>query len=1065
MNKIKVLLLILVGCSVVGLAILVLLPGKSQNQQISSPSTPKASTGENIKQKTPNTQKLAISFQENGIQNGKIVGDLVIENKSDIAYADLYYDVILQKTDKYQQLQEKDKRVITIDEGDRLAYQELKLGNLMAKEKKVLPLSFSFPTNINNGRYNLRTILLENDGTPISGSLNTVSLLGTGEVLTLKNDSCEILTEGQTFKTGDGPNVNPNGLVQAKCTFTNMQKKDIAVVPNVTYGVRYVVGYPPSQKQQQLGQEPIVFKTNETKDVLVALPRTSTPQVYQAYLSLINGKKEQLSVYTVFRWVVRGPSAYIRQSNLNQDYYGKGDTAKVSVSAGPSMDLYWRGDPKYKAPQGTDLTDAKLQVSLQSNGVECGKTLVDLPKGTSEGSWKTNGVPLTTNISVVKDCKNPVVLASVVSDNKTLATYKKPTVTNSNQTLFPTQLVVVILSILAVCAVAAYIITQKKKNVSPAPMLTVFGLCFFTGYAVFFYLLNTIDVNAFSINPPGQGNSLYISNGHTSMRGTFWLDGSSATQIGTDRFAIHFWGEKGNDGCGNNRNGYRISNFIGDATGGDGSFNTNNLRIENPNGDGNDFNITDNTEIRSISSVNNSSMSFDYTIVKDGGFDRNTDKTLRLDVDGVTVETVDGTDYFDYSRQTVGYNHYADTSGGTTFPSCNCIGRVEIPIDYTPDHITTTLSGRVVDIDTGNGIGGVSIDLCALGTVTTGADGYFRKPNVAQGTDFCIRATEKDGYHNLTSNFEFQKAAMLDLFKSEDKVRDDAFDFAFTKNPTHAIACTTAVNLTWNTVPGANSYDVTVNGIKSTVTGTSKTIPVAPNTTYTWSVQAVVSGQACNSSAASTFVIDACATSALGPLVIDAALGSGGVRQGSPNTTAKYKTSGLRDNQGGSNYYNALDITQRASADDVLSSQVKLLGTAFTEQGFPLQPSPTPSYPSNLQGLMDSARAANGFVLVHAGSTCNSCSAPSVSGKSFEAGNHYVYFNNGTWTWSEALESSSNQFANSSLEVDVSDADDDLNATFLVFLLQPIGNHNWGTVSYMLDSANQEFIKNQDPTP
>lgn len=225
-----------------------------------------------------------------------------------------------------------------------------------------------------------------------------------------------------------------------------------------------------------------------------------------------------------------------------------------------------------------------------------------------------------------------------------------------------------------------------------------------------------------------------------------------------------------------------------------------------------------------------------------------------------------------------------------------------------------------------------------------------------------------------------------------------------------------------------------------------------PGKSYRWWVDAYNTG-----SVVSTDGPDfSCAGSpqdepSLGALRADANSAANAKRQGDSGTTATFKTSGLRTEEGGSSYYNSFIVSQYVEGD---ASKADLVGIGFTSKTSP------PS--GSLSSLIASANAVseqNGFILVRANKTTT------VNGKAFAAGQHYIYYKG---VWNDIPEGLNGYTNLNNITVKVIKSQDPTKTknnapTFSVTLHRGIGNHVWGTYGYLKPSSGSEIVAVRDP--
>ncbi len=428
-------LIILIPLILIAVAVAVFLYGPNkQSLYPSQGSGYKTASGSALQ--TPSTNNIKPSLKSTleiqSTSSGQIKGNLVVENKSSQPQAELYYDLFLRSPQTLGTQTTNGKTIVTTVKGPLSAYLESSSFQLQANEKKVLPISLTYSPNIKTATYQLQADIISKSGENLAVSSQNLSLSGSNKLLTINYDSCKVVTGGFKQNPGIGPNVNPGEIAGGECQVTNNSDQQINTQTSLVYGVRFIIGYPQSEKIKTDSQK-ITFAPHETKVVSFALPTSGVPQIYEAYASFDDETGNKLSSYTTFRWSIRGPSAYIFNALLDKNYYTQGDQAKVAGTASPSMDLFWRyiNPAKPNPKEGTDLKNAQLTVSIYSGVIKCGESSMGLPstEASNWGDFKIN-VPISTN------CLNPEVRASILEGTTSLATFSQK-VLSSTQTQTP----------------------------------------------------------------------------------------------------------------------------------------------------------------------------------------------------------------------------------------------------------------------------------------------------------------------------------------------------------------------------------------------------------------------------------------------------------------------------------------------------------------------------------------------------------------------------------------------------------------------------------------------------
>jgi hypothetical protein len=318
--------------------------------------------------------------------NGMVEGTLRITNPNGRSYGGLSYTQRLLGADIVQTKEVNGEEVTVISSGPLITYKNAPTFRLGAGQSIDFPIAVPYSTAVTSGIYFLQIAVSDNNAKLLGITKQPVELKGTGSFVRM--DTCFIVADGEKYSPAIGPNVKPKSPVYGTCEVTNPSSTELLVYPRSTYAVNQVVGHPDSEKKTVSSESSITIPAGGTKEVQFPLPQLETPQVYEALSILVDSQNQQVSPQVAFRWVVAGPSAAIRSVTLDALSYEKGQTAKVTVAADPSMDLYWRaGGPKimtFPPPStfpppptklnGTPLTDPKLLVTVtDKNGGICGE--------------------------------------------------------------------------------------------------------------------------------------------------------------------------------------------------------------------------------------------------------------------------------------------------------------------------------------------------------------------------------------------------------------------------------------------------------------------------------------------------------------------------------------------------------------------------------------------------------------------------------------------------------------------------------------------------------------------
>lgn len=167
------------------------------------------------------------------------------------------------------------------------------------------------------------------------------------------------------------------------------------------------------------------------------------------------------------------------------------------------------------------------------------------------------------------------------------------------------------------------------------------------------------------------------------------------------------------------------------------------------------------------------------------------------------------------------------------------------------------------------------------------------------------------------------------------------------------------------------------------------------------------------------------------------------------------KVSGLRDSDGGQNYFNSLLVSPTISISTNNESQINLTGVAFTENVQNI---------TSFEELTRSANASNGFLMLYANNNTSKSyydANGALQTQNFSAKKYYIFFA-GTWN---GPYNDLNSFSNSKLNITPRK-----NATFSpifspqfsVQLSPTLGSYKWETYVFA-SSIVKDVISPKDP--
>lgn len=292
-------------------------------------------------------------------------------------------------------------------------------------EKKRVDFMLKYPATIASGVYQLTANMVGPDGNSQGSGRHSLSLSGSGTFLDINLSTCKIIVAGNdTYQYFEGPNIDKDQTGLASCVVKNTTEKQISARMNFLYAVNSVPQNPTMTKS--LSSQPLLtFAPGQEQTVNFIIPRDIPPQVYEGLFQMIDTAGQKISVNVPFRWIIVGPSASIMSVQLAKTYYAKGQKANVTIMPLPSADLSWRGLTKPSSSYGTNLEDAKLDVTItDKDNVVCGKREQNLPSTKTEGNWNERIV----SIPIERDCLNPKTTVRIKNDGKKLAEVSMPNI-------------------------------------------------------------------------------------------------------------------------------------------------------------------------------------------------------------------------------------------------------------------------------------------------------------------------------------------------------------------------------------------------------------------------------------------------------------------------------------------------------------------------------------------------------------------------------------------------------------------------------------------------------------
>lgn len=372
---------------------------------------------------------IIIKILGENLNQGILTATIELTNPNQINYRDVYYTTRLQGADIAKSTTINGKQTTEFTQGPLLDYSTSEKFDLGPGQVMNFPLKVSYSTAIISNTYKFQLSVFADGDVLIGGFAKDLALNGSGNFLNI--GKCVLVVNKVEYDPIIGPNVAPKEAPVAKCIISNPSTTSLTVFSQAEYAVNSVA----DKKGNQVFSDktPITISAKSSKSVNLALPALETPQVYESLSYLQDSQGNIVSPRIAFRWIVGGESSLIRSITLDKSEYQKGDTAKVTVGADPSMDLYWRGggpvshfglssasSSAFVTPelQGTPLTDAAIAVSIKDgSGQLCGQSEQKMSTDPNQNIWPDQ----VLSVAVDKKCTNPTVTAKVLNNGKELA--------------------------------------------------------------------------------------------------------------------------------------------------------------------------------------------------------------------------------------------------------------------------------------------------------------------------------------------------------------------------------------------------------------------------------------------------------------------------------------------------------------------------------------------------------------------------------------------------------------------------------------------------------------------
>ncbi len=287
--------------------------------------------------------------------------------------------------------------------------------SLSANDSVHKEIIYTAPSYL-NGSYTIDVMARNHDGLILgeNGISTPITLNGTNEYINIDQSSCFLIVEGEKgnirYTLDQGVDISKDETLIAQCSIKNTFKTVKTIVPVFETRYRSTFGKVINTEKQN----PIILSAGKTLDFTAKLPKLSDPQAYDAILTFVNEKNEQISSPVDFHYVLQGESATIQNLTFDKDAYQKGDMAK--------MIFFWSGTASNFPGAREKVADisAKLYATFtmtDDKGNSCSDTLVKAVNAEQQGGVEHLDFSITTKL-----CQNPTVHATITNkEGKILA--------------------------------------------------------------------------------------------------------------------------------------------------------------------------------------------------------------------------------------------------------------------------------------------------------------------------------------------------------------------------------------------------------------------------------------------------------------------------------------------------------------------------------------------------------------------------------------------------------------------------------------------------------------------
>ena len=272
-------------------------------------------------------------------------------------------------------------------------------------------IDYLAPENL-TGEYKIIITLVNEKGFSIgSAYVDDIKLAATKAGIVIRPETCitQVIGESASYPYSQVVDIADDEFLILTCKAVNNSSETLTVVPVFTTYYKSIYG---NNVDHEGGDTtPLIFDSNEEREISVHLPKASISQMYEVTVSLNVGEK-QVSNFVSTRYFLQGPNASLSNVWLDKDFYKKSDEMKISV--------LWEsrgGENLLRA--GTEVASTSnvwLDVSVvNADGVEC-MEFISRELLNSNLSLR-EPAKFEVTATVINDCKNPAVLSVLRDEN------------------------------------------------------------------------------------------------------------------------------------------------------------------------------------------------------------------------------------------------------------------------------------------------------------------------------------------------------------------------------------------------------------------------------------------------------------------------------------------------------------------------------------------------------------------------------------------------------------------------------------------------------------------------